>query len=153
MHIFFHISSCYGEPFMPLPISKYANMLYSRLENSNIKVWLVNTGWIGGNYHGSGKRIKLEYTRALINSVLEDKTNEFNYALDPNFGIQMVTTCTGIVNSDNILDQSKIWGNETLYHEEALLLVKKFHKNFEKFSNDPDIYKYKEGGPIKDASG
>ena len=139
-------SSCFGGPFMPLPISKYASMFYSRIKNSNIKVWLVNTGWIGGNYNGDGKRINLTYTRALINNVLENKIDENAHENDKYFGFKIINKCQGV--PDDVLIPHNLWPDSSLYHEEAVKLVEKFNTNFQKFSNDTNILTFAEGGPI-----
>ena len=62
-------SACFGAPFMPLHPTKYAEMLGKKMDESNVTVWLINTGWSGGEY-GVGERISLKHTRAMISAIL-----------------------------------------------------------------------------------
>ena len=71
-------SACFGAPFMPLHPTKYAEMLGKKMKESGVNVWLINTGWSGGEY-GVGKRISLKYTRAMITAALENKLNNIEY--------------------------------------------------------------------------
>ena len=71
-------SACFGAPFMPLHPTKYAEMLSEKMKDAGVNVWLVNTGWTGGPY-GVGTRIKLKYTRAMINAVLNGDLGLYNY--------------------------------------------------------------------------
>lgn len=63
-------SPCFGGPFMPLPVSEYANVLREKIKKHDVKCWLVNTGWTGGSY-GSGKRISIKNTRVIIDKILD----------------------------------------------------------------------------------
>ncbi|MCB0425686.1 MAG: phosphoenolpyruvate carboxykinase (ATP), partial [Mangrovimonas sp.] len=79
-------SACFGAPFLPLHPTKYAEMLGQKMEESNVNVWLVNTGWTGGPY-GIGKRMNLPYTRAMLNAAMEGKLDNVEYEVDPVFGL------------------------------------------------------------------
>ncbi|MEJ2327955.1 MAG: phosphoenolpyruvate carboxykinase (ATP), partial [Chromatiaceae bacterium] len=68
-------SACYGAPFMPLHPQRYAQLLGERLAQHSTRVWLINTGWTGGPY-GEGERIKIPYTRAMVNAVLDGKLDD-----------------------------------------------------------------------------
>ncbi len=71
-------SACFGAPFLPLHPGKYAHMLGAKMQENNVNVWMINTGWTGGAY-GTGSRIKLKYTRAMITAVLEGKLDEVEF--------------------------------------------------------------------------
>ena len=73
-----NFSACFGAPFMPLHPTKYAEMLSEKMQESGVNVWLVNTGWTGGPY-GVGTRMKLKYTRAMINAVLNGDLGLYDY--------------------------------------------------------------------------
>ena len=88
-------SSCFGAPFMPLHPTKYASMLGDKIENQNVNVWLVNTGWSGGEY-GKGNRIKLKYTRSMINAALNDELDKVNYIEHDIFKLMMPESCPGV---------------------------------------------------------
>ena len=77
-------STCFGEPFMPMDPSVYAEMLGERLKKHNTKVYLINTGWSGGAY-GTGKRINLKYTRAMVTAVLNGYFDNAEYKHDDIF--------------------------------------------------------------------
>src|SRR5690606_30005174 len=65
-------STCFGAPFLPLPPSTYARMLGEKIEQHDAQCWLVNTGWTGGPY-GVGSRMKLSYTRAMVDAALSGR--------------------------------------------------------------------------------
>lgn len=132
-------SACFGAPFMPLHPAKYARMLVDKMENNNVNVWLVNTGWSGGGF-GVGKRIKLKYTRSLINAALDgsiDKSNKDNYHIHSVFNVKQPRTCPNV--PDEILSPRKTWNNDEAYYKTAYNLVEAFYKNFEKFEKGSDV--------------
>ena len=88
-------SACFGAPFFPLHPGKYAEMLGNKMKENKVQVWLVNTGWSGGPY-GVGKRMKLDYTRAMITAVLEGKLTETEFKNFPIFKFQIPTACMGV---------------------------------------------------------
>ena len=141
-------SACFGAPFMPLHPAKYAKMLIDKMENNNVNVWLVNTGWSGGRF-GVGKRIKLKYTRALINAALDgslEKSNKDNYHIHSVFNVKQPRTCPNV--PDEILSPRKTWNNDEAYYETAYTLVDAFYENFQKFKKGTDIQILK-GAPNK----
>ena len=71
-------SACFGAPFLPLHPTKYAEMLGEKMKNHNVNIWLINTGWSGGEY-GVGSRIKLQYTRAMITAALTGELDNVEY--------------------------------------------------------------------------
>ena len=126
-------SACFGAPFMPLHPSVYAELLSNKIESSKVNVWLVNTGWIGGGY-GEGKRIKLEYTRAMIKAALEGNLGKYSYEdyhIHSVFGVAQPRHCPEIPTQ--ILSPRSTWNNDEKYYEAAFKLANAFRVNFEKF--------------------
>ncbi|MCB0395163.1 MAG: phosphoenolpyruvate carboxykinase (ATP) [Flavobacteriales bacterium] len=124
-------SACFGAPFLPLHPTKYAEMLGEKMKKNNTRVWLINTGWSGGNY-GVGERIKLRFTRAMINAALEGKLDDATFTKHPVFGVEVPATCPDV--PDEILDPRKTWKDAAAYDAMASELAAKFNKNFEKFA-------------------
>ena len=124
-------SSCFGAPFLPLNPNSYANMLGNLLDQSKATVWLVNTGWSGGQY-GVGSRMKLGYTRAMITSALKGELTHAKFETHPVFGLAFPTTCTGVPSE--ILNPRNTWADKNAYDDKANDLAKQFVKNFEKFA-------------------
>lgn len=128
-------STCFGQAFLPLHPGKYAALLRSKLEqNRNIKVWLVNTGWIAGPY-GIGRRIKLAYTRALIRAAMDGSLLESQFNRHDIFGLDYPTSCGAYV-PEQIMDARGLWNNDEAYDMQAKRLAKLFIANFEKFNNE-----------------
>jgi len=126
-------SACFGEAFLPLHPSKYAELLRKKLTDSNIKVWLINTGWIAGPY-GVGRRIKLAYTRSIIKAALDGSLNEASFNTHPIFGLEYPTSCPGV--PDNVLNPVAMWDNREAYNVQANQLARLFIDNFKKFENE-----------------
>ena len=125
-------SSCFGAPFLPLHPTKYAEMLGEKMRKHNVNVWLINTGWSGGAY-GTGERIKLRYTRAMITAALTGKLNNVAYETHPIFGLAMPTSCEDV--PAEILNPRNTWQDKTAYDHKANELAAAFVKNFEKFAD------------------
>jgi phosphoenolpyruvate carboxykinase (ATP) len=130
-------SACFGAPFLPLHPSKYAEMLGekirqgSRSGDGTINVWLVNTGWTGGSY-GTGSRIELSFTRAMITAALSGALNKVEYHKHPVFGLNIPKSCPDVPNA--ILNPRDTWRNEAQYDKTASELAALFEKNFQKFA-------------------
>ena len=118
---------------MPLHPTFYAEMLGDKIENSNVNVWLINTGWSGGEY-GTGSRIKLKYTRAMINAALNGDLDDVEYQNHQVFGLHMPKSCTNV--PDELLHPKNTWTDGNLYDEKANELAKAFKLNFEQFSDN-----------------
>lgn len=127
-------SACYGAPFLPLHPAIYARMLGEKIDASGARCWLVNTGWTGGPY-GSGARISLPVTRALINAALAD-TLEGPMAPDPVFGLEVPRACPGVPSG--ILSPMTAWKDPTAYQDGAGKLIGMFRKNFQKLGAAAD---------------
>ncbi|QDU59703.1 Phosphoenolpyruvate carboxykinase [ATP] [Planctomycetes bacterium Pan216] len=125
-------SACFGAPFLVWHPSKYAGMLAERLEAHQAKAWLVNTGWTGGT-HGVGARMKLEYTRAIIDAIHDGSLNEVEYQEDPTFGLEVPTTCPKV--PARVLVPSKAWSDDASYQKTARHLAQLFVENFKKYED------------------
>ena len=126
-------SACFGQVFLPLHPTKYAEMLGQKLEeHPEINVWLINTGWSGGAY-GVGERISLPYTRSLITAALEGKLDKIEYIQDPVFNLSMPKACPNV--PDEILYPRNAWADKAAYDAKANELATSFNKNFEKFAD------------------
>ena len=123
-------SACFGAPFLPLHPGKYAAMLGEKLKKHKVNVWLVNTGWTGGPY-GAGTRMKLNYTRAMIKAAIAGQLKDMPYDKHPVFGMEIPIACPGVPS--DILYTRDTWKDKDAYDEQAIILGKKFIKNFEKY--------------------
>ncbi len=123
-------SACFGSPFLPLPAAEYAKMLGERIDQHNSEVFLVNTGWTGGPY-GEGSRMKLGYTRAMVQAALEGELKNVETVQDEFFGLHIPTECPGVPSE--VLNPKKTWKDPERYDAQAQDLAKKFHENFKKF--------------------
>ena len=125
-------SACFGAPFLPLHPTFYAEMLGNKMEKSDVNVWLINTGWSGGVY-GTGSRIKLKYTRAMISAALNGDLDKVEYQNHPIFGLQMPKSCLNV--PDVLLHPKNTWADGNLYDEKANELAKAFKINFEQYAD------------------
>ncbi|UIR56780.1 phosphoenolpyruvate carboxykinase (ATP) [Sphingobacterium sp. SRCM116780] len=126
-------SACFGQAFMPLHPMEYAELLRDKLKkNPNTKVWLVNTGWIGGPY-GIGRRIKLAYTRSLIQAALSGELEEYPMETHPIFRLNYPTFCQEV--PQQILSAKELWGNDEAYDGQAKALKLLFENNFKKYQD------------------
>lgn len=124
-------SACFGKAFLPLHPTKYAELLGKKLnENKEINVWLVNTGWTGGAY-GTGSRIKLSYTRALITAALNGELEKVKFETLPVFNLTMPNICPDVPTE--ILNPRNTWKNKDAYDAKANELAKSFVKNFQQY--------------------
>lgn len=124
-------SACFGAPFLPLHPGKYAAMLGEKMRKHNVKVWMINTGWSGGGY-GTGSRMKLAYTRAMITAALEGKLEGVEYACHPVFGMAIPQNCPDV--PAELLNPRNTWADKTAYDAAARNLALQFVKNFEKYA-------------------
>jgi len=139
-----NFSACFGAPFMPLHPAEYAEMLSKKMKDANVNVWLVNTGWTGGAY-GIGNRMKLKYTRAMIESALEGKLEEVEFTKHPIFGLNMPLECENVPSE--ILNPRQTWSDKNSYDEKAMELANSFKKNFKKYEDNSNK-EILSGGPI-----
>ena len=121
-------STCFGEPFLPLDPSVYANMLAEKIEKSGANVYLVNTGW-----NGTGKRTKLSYTRAMVTAALSGELEKAEFVTDPYFGVTVPTACEGV--PAELLIPANTWEDKAAYEAKAKELAKSFVENFKKYTH------------------
>jgi phosphoenolpyruvate carboxykinase (ATP) len=139
-------SACFGEPFMPLHPTVYAEMLSKKMQEAGVNVWLINTGWSGGPY-GVGSRIKLKYTRAMITAILNGDLDNIAFEQHPIFGLAMPKTCPNV--PEEILDPINTWLQKGAYISKSIQLAHSFHLNFEKFASEASD-QIMQGGPLID---
>jgi len=125
-------SSCFGGVFLVWHPTKYAQMLGEKLKQHGSRVWLVNTGWSGGAY-GTGKRMKLGYTRAMVRAALGGQLDAVKTETDPTFGLAVPTSVPGVPNE--VLRARDTWADKAAYDAQAKKLAEMFRKNFEKFGS------------------
>lgn len=123
-------SACFGKPFLPLHPIRYASMLGEKLKSAAIKVWLINTGWTGGSY-GTGERIKLEYTRAMITAVLNGQLAQVDFQKHKLFEVEIPVSCPGVPTV--LLNPENTWADKNEYELTAKNLIEEFTKNFKKY--------------------
>ena len=123
-------SACFGAPFIPLHPSKYATMLGAKIQQHKTRVWLINTGWTGGSY-GTGKRIPLAYTRAMIKAALNGKLDEVQTEKHAVLNFMIPIECDGVPTE--ILNPRETWTEKGQYDKKAKHLAGEFKANFEKF--------------------
>jgi phosphoenolpyruvate carboxykinase (ATP) len=126
-------SACYGAPFLPLHPARYAEMLGERMEKYEVKIWLINTGLIGGSY-GIGKRMSLKFTRALITATLQGKLDHVRYETLRTFNLQIPTHVDGV--PDNLLNPRNLWADKKAWDEKAQHMAREFVRNFEQFAGE-----------------
>jgi phosphoenolpyruvate carboxykinase (ATP) len=125
-------SACFGAPFMMRHPSAYAQLLADKIKKHKAECWLVNTGWTGGPY-GIGSRMKIEYTRALLNAALDKTLKNVEMRTDSIFGFQVPTVLAGV--PIEILNPRNTWSNTSDYDVQAKKLAALFHENFEQFKD------------------
>jgi phosphoenolpyruvate carboxykinase (ATP) len=123
-------SACFGAPFLPLHAGVYARMLGERIAKHNAKVWLVNTGWTGGAY-GTGSRMKLSYTRAMLRAALSGALDKGRFTPDSVFGFQVPAAVPEVPES--VLSPRNTWADPGAYDDQARKLATMFQENFEQF--------------------
>ncbi|RWO23962.1 phosphoenolpyruvate carboxykinase [Mesorhizobium sp.] len=128
-------STCFGAPFMPRHPSEYGNLLRELIAHHSVDCWLVNTGWTGGAY-GTGKRMPIKATRALLAAALDGSLKGADYRTDANFGFEVPVAVAGVDRA--ILDPRSTWADTSAYDLQAARLVGMFAVNFEKFEPHVD---------------
>jgi phosphoenolpyruvate carboxykinase (ATP) len=128
-------STCFGSPFLPREPSVYGNMLRGLIAKHNVDCWLVNTGWTGGKY-GTGRRMPLKVTRALVGAALDGSLRDVQCRTDRYFGFAVPTSVPGV--EPHILNPIKTWADKAEFDKTARALVGMFRKNFARFENDVD---------------
>jgi phosphoenolpyruvate carboxykinase (ATP) len=136
-------SACFGAPFLSLHPSVYADMLGEKIEKHGARVWLVNTGWTGGA-HGTGSRMKLSHTRAMLRAALTGKLDDVETEADPVFGLAIPREVPDVPSE--VLRPRDTWKDTDAYDRQAHELAAMFRENFEQFAGRvaPEV---REAGP------
>lgn len=123
-------SACFGAAFMMWHPNKYAELLAQKIKKHNAKAWLVNTGWTGGAY-GVGSRIKLKYTRAIIDAIQNNDFDNVETVADQEFGFNIPVSCPGVPSE--LLVPKNTWEDKVAYDQVKVKLVQLFQDNFKDF--------------------
>ncbi|MBR9651047.1 phosphoenolpyruvate carboxykinase [Thalassovita aquimarina] len=123
-------STCFGAPFMPRRPEAYGNLLREKIGKHGATCWLVNTGWTGGAF-GTGSRMPIKATRALLTAALEGSLNEVEFRKDENFGFDVPVDVPGV--DPQLLDPRQTWADPAAYDAQAAKLVQMFADNFEQY--------------------
>jgi phosphoenolpyruvate carboxykinase (ATP) len=125
-------SPCFGGPFLVWHPGKYADLLAQRIQKHKASVWLVNTGWTGGAY-GVGNRIKLGYTRAIIDAIYSGELSNAPTQTDPVFGLEVITECPGVPSE--LLLPENTWSDKAEFSRTAQKLAQLFINNFTDYAD------------------
>ena len=125
-------SACFGAVFLVWHPTKYAEMLGEKLREHGSTVWLVNTGWTGGAY-GTGSRMKLAHTRAMVRAALSGALDGAETRADPVFGLAVPAAIDGVPSA--VLDARGAWADRDAYDAQARRLAGMFRENIEKFGD------------------
>ncbi len=123
-------STCFGAPFMPRRPEVYGKLLQEKIARHGATCWLVNTGWTGGAF-GTGKRMPIKATRALLTAALDGSLNAAKFRRDPNFGFEVPVTVAGV--DPVLLDPRQTWADKAAYDAQAKKLVNMFADNFAQY--------------------
>ena len=123
-------STCFGAPFMPRRPEAYGKLLQAKIAEHGATCWLVNTGWTGGAF-GTGSRMPIKATRALLTAALEGSLNEAEFRKDGNFGFEVPVAVPGV--DTQLLDPRQTWADKEAYDVQAAKLVQMFSDNFEQY--------------------
>jgi phosphoenolpyruvate carboxykinase (ATP) len=137
-------SACFGAPFLPLHPNAYAELLGTRIARHGVQCWLVNTGWTGGPY-GTGQRMRLPLTRAMIRAALAGKLDRVATVTEPVFGLAVPQRVPGV--PDDVLLPRATWRDAAAYDAQAKKLAEMFRKNFAQFA-DTAHAAVAEAGPV-----
>jgi phosphoenolpyruvate carboxykinase (ATP) len=125
-------STLFGAPFMPLHPTVYADLFGKRLADHGSNCWLVNTGWTGGPY-GTGERIRIAYSRAVVRAALSGALDDVPYVTEPTFGFAVPRQCPGV--PEEVLQPRETWADGAAYDETRRKLARLFTDNFEEFAD------------------
>jgi phosphoenolpyruvate carboxykinase (ATP) len=137
-------SACFGAPFLPLPPMRYASLFGERLDRHGSEVWLVNTGWTGGPY-GTGKRMPIDLTRAVVAAILDGSLDDVPFDADPVFGFAVPRSAPGIPGA--LLRPRDTWPDAMEYDATAARLARDLAENFAEFSESAPV-EIRTAGPV-----
>lgn len=125
-------SACFGAAFLVWHPTRYAELLAEKMKQHGSSAWLVNTGWSGGAY-GTGERISLQHTRAIIDAIHNDSLHGPQFHTDPIFGLSFPSACPGV--PDQMLNPRNSWSDTDKFDATAKKLAEQFRANFEAFAD------------------
>ena len=128
-------STCFGAPFMPRRPEVYGKLLQGKIAEAGANCWLVNTGWTGGAY-GTGSRMPIKATRALLTAALDGSLNNVEFRKDPNFGFEVPVAVPGV--DAKLLDPRRTWTDPAAYDAQAQKLVGMFSDNYAQYADKID---------------
>ncbi len=117
---------------MPMHPGVYADLLSLKMAEHGANAWLINTGWSGGAY-GVGNRMKIRYTRAMLNAALDGELDNVAFAIDSRFGFEVPESCPNV--PDEILQPRNTWADKDEYDATADKLAKMFLENFGRYED------------------
>jgi phosphoenolpyruvate carboxykinase (ATP) len=123
-------STCFGAPFMVHHPTVYAKLLGERIAKHEVNCWLVNTGWTGGGY-GVGSRMKIAYTRAMLNAAIEGRLANTTFEREPFFGLAVPAAVPDVPG--DVLNPRNAWADKSAYDAQAKHLATLFADNFRRF--------------------
>ena len=138
-------SACFGEAFLPLHPTDYAKLLGEKIDEHGVNVYLVNTGWTGGEY-GVGKRMSIKDTRACINGILNGSINDAEFETLDVFNLQVPKELEGVADN-SILNPRNTWSDKEAYDAKLKELAGMFVKNFERYNDNGSEFDYSAAGP------
>ncbi len=138
-------SACFGEAFLPLHPTVYAKLLGEKIDEHNVNVYLVNTGWTGGAY-GVGKRMSIKDTRACIAGILNGSINDAEFDTLPVFNLSIPKTLDG-VKDNNVLNPMQTWEDKDEYMKTLTKLASMFKENFDRYSGEGSEFNLASAGP------
>ncbi|HEY4227009.1 MAG TPA: phosphoenolpyruvate carboxykinase (ATP) [Candidatus Limnocylindrales bacterium] len=142
-------SAGFGAPFLPRHPGVYAHLLMDRLEQFDVPVWLVNTGWTGGPY-GTGKRMDLTHTRNMVRAAIGGDLRDVPTVQDPVFGLAVPTAVPGVPS--DVLNPRDTWSDPAEYDAAAATIAKMFHENFKAYAEGVSAA-VRAAGPVLVAGG
>ena len=125
-------SACFGAPFLPLHPNSYAELLGEKIKKHDVKIWLINTGWVGGSY-GEGKRIALKHTRRMIAAVLNGELDDVSFTNFAVFNLKIPSFCPDVPGQ--VLHPRNMWADKDAYNNKRMELAQMFVENFSKFAD------------------
>lgn len=137
-------SSCFGAAFLMVHPTIYAQQLIKKMKEHGSTAYLVNTGWIGGPY-GTGKRIDIPPTRAIIDAILDGSLDDAEYTTIPIFNLQIPRSVKNV--DQKLLDQRNLWRSSEDWLKAARDLGLKFIRNFEGFTDNDEGKRLVSAGP------
>ncbi len=126
-------STCFGAPFMTLPPTRYGELLREKILEHQPNVWLVNTGWTGGAY-GTGHRMEIKYTRAMVRAAIEGELDGVETVADPIFGVHVPVSVPGV--PEDVLFPVNAWKDKQAFEQTARKLAESFNVNFAVYADE-----------------